>query len=389
MRRPRQAAIVAALAALSTQVQAQLCCVNTTSSETFESSCQCLNDNIPLTRQQPGVVSLYHWVFNSASESLLESDPRGTVTFEVQPCSGSATLSVESASPDSWPHIEALESSTESDINSVTLPVTYSEHALFVSATEGSKFEVAAYTSLVTRPVPGGEGAIQINVTSTGQVEVGFNATELASASETRYKAYWVEAPMWEPTPSEAVPTECVTFADGSSPQSNPNCLFWTACGIDALATGASSWTTVEAGSEGMLTVEGLGDGGVENYLMNIVMEDAEGRTAAYVTTGVSLTTLAYQECVADASCESQSVDNSMLQITVWLVIAFFIALVGVMTRSQRRMNYQIQVASKKIQNTRIANSGAGESRGASGGSRSPTNQPLLGSSRRAPQSGG
>lgn len=54
------------------------------------------------------------------------------------------------------------------------------------------------------------------------------------------------------------------------------------------------------------------------SYLFNVAMMDDRNVTSVYAGTNVSFTATDYQDCVADADCTSQVLQQSQLNVLGW-----------------------------------------------------------------------
>lgn len=97
----------------------------------------------------------------------------------MAPCNGSASIQVKSGSPSSWQNLPSFNSSDDYNLASVTIPAKFTEQACMVTAGEAdTAFDVAVYTTLYERPMPGNGGMLSAEMLSAGTARVLINTTE-------------------------------------------------------------------------------------------------------------------------------------------------------------------------------------------------------------------
>lgn len=97
----------------------------------------------------------------------------------MAPCNGSASIDIKSGSPSSWQHLPSFNSSDDYNLASVTIPAKFTEQACLVTAGENdTAFDIAVYTTLYDRPLPGNGGVLAAEMLSAGTARVIINTTE-------------------------------------------------------------------------------------------------------------------------------------------------------------------------------------------------------------------
>ncbi|CAN0009539.1 unnamed protein product, partial [Scytosiphon promiscuus] len=281
------------------------CCVNSTSGADFD-DCVCLVDNTQLSGQAlaAGETRLYHWVLSMNNSELVSGSVRGNLTFEMTPCNGSASIDIKSGSPSSWKYLPHFNSSEDFNPASVTIPAKFTEQACLVTAGNiDTAFDIAVHTTLYDRPIPGNGGSLSAEMLTSGTALVSFNSTEIEAEGEVMYSLYWSNLP-------ETNEGACSAASENVSLRENPNCLFWSACGIGSSADGHTGWVTLASNVGHTFEVPVIDD---SSYLFNVVMADSRNVTSVYSGSNVSFTSTNYQDCVADPECTSQLNDDSTI----------------------------------------------------------------------------
>lgn len=97
----------------------------------------------------------------------------------MAPCNGSASIDIKSGSPSSWQNLPSFNSSDDYNPTSVTIPAKFTEQACMVTAGENDTvFDIALYTTLYDRPMPGNGGMLTAEMLSAGIARVLINTTE-------------------------------------------------------------------------------------------------------------------------------------------------------------------------------------------------------------------
>ncbi|CAM9298677.1 unnamed protein product [Hapterophycus canaliculatus] len=281
------------------------CCVNSTSGVNFD-DCVCLVDNTQLSSQflAAGETRLYHWVLSMNNSELVSGSVRGNLTFEMTPCNGSASIDIKSGSPSSWQYLPHFNSSDDFNPTSVMIPAKFTEQACLVTAGDvDTTFDVGVHTTLYDRSTPGNGGSLSAEMITSGTARIIFDTTATETAGEVMYNLYWSNLP-------EISEGACSAASENASLRENPNCLFWSACGIENSADGQTGWVTLASNTSHTFEVSVDDD---SSYLFNVVMTDARNVSSIYSGTNVSFTSTNYQDCVADPDCTSQLNDDSTI----------------------------------------------------------------------------
>ncbi|CAM9547065.1 unnamed protein product [Ectocarpus sp. 13 AM-2016] len=299
------------------------CCVNSTSGVDFADDCVCLVDNTQFSGQvlRAGETRLYHWVLDMNNSGLVSGSVRGNLTFEMTPCNGSASIDIKSGSPSSWQNLPHFNSSDDYNPAIVTIPAKFTEQMCFVTAGDvDTAFDIAVHTTLYDRPTPGNGGQLSAEMRTSGIARVLVNTTENEGADDVMYSLYWSRLP-------ETDEGACTLASDNTSLRENPNCLFWSACGIGNAADGHTDWVTLEANTGHVFEVAVDDD---SSYLFNVAMVDSRNITSVYSGTNVSFTSTDYQDCVADPDCTSQlNEDSTIIAIAAAAVTALALLIAG------------------------------------------------------------
>lgn len=97
----------------------------------------------------------------------------------MAPCNGSASIDIKSGSPSSWQSLPSFNSSDDYNLASVTIPAKFTEQACMVTAgPKDTAFDIAVYTTLYDRPMPGSGGMLSAEMLSAGIARVLINTTE-------------------------------------------------------------------------------------------------------------------------------------------------------------------------------------------------------------------
>ncbi|CAM9533897.1 unnamed protein product, partial [Choristocarpus tenellus] len=167
-------------------------------------------------------------------------------------------------------------------------------------------YTVGVHTTLLQHPSPGNNGHLSATMTVAGIAEVTMDTTDMASISISRgvsnvaYRLYWSTLPIWE---GDVEPQRCVMLPNGNLLMDNPKCIFWTACGAELAAETRSEWEVLPPNQRHKFEVPVDND---MTYLFNVAMRDGNNVTSMYSATNMSVAFITYQNCVSDASCESQ-----------------------------------------------------------------------------------